>query len=60
MPAVEFLSLRIPPELKRLLEKHAEEEEKSLNTLAREILEHWYSPCDHVPMDQEQSRAQRR
>ena len=60
MPAIEFLALRVPPELKRLLERYAEEENKSVNTLSREILEKWFYPCDHVPIHSETPRARRR
>lgn len=59
MPAIEFLALRIPPELKRLLEHYAEQENKSINTLSREILEKWFYHCDRVPIHQETPRARR-
>ena len=60
MAAIEYLALRIPPDLKRLLEKESEETDKSLNTIAREILEHWFYPCDLVPIHQETPRVRRR
>lgn len=59
MAAIEYLALRIPPDLKRLLEKESEETDKSLNTVAREILEHWFYSGDSLPIHQETPRVRR-
>jgi hypothetical protein len=43
MPAVEFLTFRVPPEVKRCFEMRAEHEKKSLNMLGNELFEQWLS-----------------
>ena len=53
MSAIELLTIRIPPDLKRQIVSEAGREAKSLNTLVREILEYWYVQNDGVRRKQE-------